>query len=435
MVRRQFLLAGTGAVAWSAMAQDRPGAILIRVEGIQDGERIPIPRVAVILLRRRPSLNVPWPLPAYSEITGADGWTRFSSVDPGVYTAVARSEPGPLGDESWRPAYLDGAPDWRSAPLIRATPGSAPQEFVIRLERGRPQWLSGQVLDEAGRPVRDARVTVFRAELPILPLGEVRSAAGGSFRFTPLWPGAYLVRAERSMPGGPAIAEEEIVLSANAPVSLRLRLEEPFPVEGTVHLEQPSTSMRPIETLRIHLLPARGAFNERVAQLREDHTFRFDAVPPGRYRILPANPPDGFYLDRIQLAGIDVLGEEVELRRGYGPLHVSFQPNPGRLNGRLEESSAEATVAAVSADPKLRDPILFLRSSPVGKEGEFELPNLRPGKYLVWAFDHFDPRDFSDDLLIEQLRPLAEVIEIRSGETSTAALKLISWDAVAGYSA
>lgn len=433
MRRRDF----TRVLGWPLLVRARgqaaASAVEVVVEGIEGEERVPVVNVQVLLLRRRPSMNVQWPLPVYSEFTQRDGRARFSEVTPGLYTAYVQPEPRGPEEAHWMPAHLGGSPSWRTAEMFRVGPQPSELQFKLLLKKGEALPLEGSVEDEAGRPVAGANVTLFRDDLPFLQLKETTSAAHGKFAFARVWPDAYRIRAQfKGAPGTPA-AEERIDLPVQGAAPVRLRLDPPFDLEGRVEGEEMLAALEKSKPFRLHLFPVTGSvYDERNAEPQAGGAFRFANVAPGRYRLEAGPLPAGFYLDRIQLAGVDATGEEVDLRRGYGPVAVKIEAGPGALSGKVEDAGGSAVVVLLSTDAKRRGRYPFIPTAQTGEAGAFQLGNLRPGEYYAWAFDKVEKPQLEDELLIERLKPSAELVKIVRSQTSSVVLKLSDWELAAG---
>jgi len=76
--------------------------------------------------------------------------------------------------------------------LYQQLDASKPNDFVIRLERGRP--LTGVVIDARGRTIANARVSAGGLSSKTPQVEVVRSDAHGRFRFDALMPGPYQLR-------------------------------------------------------------------------------------------------------------------------------------------------------------------------------------------------------------------------------------------------
>lgn len=432
MKRRQFVQQcarlAAAAPAFPLLSQPAPPVVSVRLEGMAGEERVPVSQIPVFLLQRRPSMNLPFPLPRYSEVSGRDGWAHFLHVPPGVYTILVSPAPPRGGAETWLPQYGGGAPSWRTAETFTVSGNGVPVEFNILLRRGRPRRLTGHAVTEEGRPAAGAQVTLSRDDQPVPAIATVRTGDAGRFDFGFVFPDAYRLRAEWQ----DQVADEPYLLAPEGTASVSLRLEGGFPLEGRILGKEFLEAPRRFETLRVHALPESGAiFNERTAPVQPDGTFRFDSLAPGRYLLQPSVQPRGFYVERIRLAGVDALGEPIDLHRGYGPLEIEFAPGPGAVSGTVRDS-APATVVLVNQDPKRRHFLLFMPTARTDEKGAFTMENVAPGEYLALAFDRVETRDLMDSLLVERLRPLAETIKVVRAQTASVTLQTLVWDVAAG---
>jgi hypothetical protein len=436
MQRRRFLpMLASGPFAVRRARADGPGEVAVYVEGLEGEERRALSQTPVFLLRIRPSWNLPFPMPVRSEVTGRDGWARFHGVEPGVYAIHVRTTPPRDGNETWLPKYAGGAGSWRLAERFAVRPGGAPLEFRMTLDRGRAVQLKGVARDEDGRPAAGAKVTLTREDQPLPPVAKAAAGTDGRFDFGWQYPDAYRLRAEWEEQS----VDEPFALTAEGQEA-KLRLERRFALEGRVEGEALRKFLSKAGALRIHALPENGAlFDEAVAPVKSDGSFVFPALAPGRYQLQPSRQPEGFYLERVRLAGVDVLGEFVELHRGYGPLEVLFEEGPGGVTGMVEDATegepkpaAGAVVAMLNHDPRRRHFLLFIPIARTEEGGRFTISGLAPGEYFAWAFDRLETRDLNDELLVERLRPLAKTVKIARNQTSRADLRLQLWEVAAG---
>lgn len=436
MNRRRFIPLALLAPSLPAVAQAQP-QVSVRVEGIAGEDRVPLSQVPVTLLRLRPSMNLPFPLPVRSEISARDGWAHFFTLDPGVYSIQVRTVVPGDGKEGWLPQYAGGAPTWRTAETFTVRASGPPLEFRFVLQRGQPWRLTGKAVDEEGRPAAGAALSLSREDQPVPPVASATARTDGSFDFGFVFPDRFRIRGEWQGQS----ADESFLLPAEGTAPPTIRMERTFPLEGRLKGKDVLSALPRISGLRMHALPESGAiFNEATTPVQQDGTFAFSALSPGRYLLQPSFEPPGFYLQRMLLAGVDVLGETVDLHRGYGPLEVEFEPGPGSVAGAVEDASrgaaepapAGSIVALVNSDPKRRHFLLFIKSSQVGEKGGFSIDGVAPGEYLAWAFDRLETRDLSDSLLVERLKNFAETVKVTKGQTATVNLKLLSWDMAAG---
>jgi hypothetical protein len=154
-------------------------------------------------------------------------------------------------------------------------------------------------------------------------------------------------------------------------------------------------------------------------------------VQPGRYEIA-AGFQYGAYLSSVLLDGEEMLGKELDLTEPRGPLVVVYKADGGFLRvdvqagGRPDQSQPPALLM-MPADPALRGP-QFMYLLTLSKWKDIQLPGLRPGEYLVWAFDRFGRYEQLDDSdFLKRVESAARKVKIDPDGMHELQLPLTSW--------
>jgi hypothetical protein len=69
----------------------------------------------------------------------------------------------------------------------------------------------------------------------------------------------------------------------------------------------------------------------------------------------------------------------------------------------------------------------FIRTARCDVNSHYEVANLRPGSYYIFAFDRVEYDALSDVNFVRGLHSRAVSIDVEAGHVSTAALRLIPW--------
>ncbi|MES1258120.1 MAG: carboxypeptidase-like regulatory domain-containing protein, partial [Acidobacteriota bacterium] len=161
------------------------------------------------------------------------------------------------------------------------------------------------------------------------------------------------------------------------------------------------------------------------ATVAADGSFLIPNVFPDRYRVTITPLPDGSYVKSLRVDAAESRDGTVDLTRGAAG---------ARLKVTVSTGAASLEGAILNADGKPAEiPLVFvllaatsddLRQEnlrPLNAGGRYNLKNIRPGKYRLFAVE---PRQITG---IDSLKPLferAEQIEIKEGDKITRDLKL-----------
>ncbi|HKX32458.1 MAG TPA: hypothetical protein VJ302_32530 [Blastocatellia bacterium] len=129
-------------------------------------------------------------------------------------------------------------------------------------------------------------------------------------------------------------------------------------------------------------------------------------LKPGRYRLEPLPPNDGWYVKSIRLSGAPVAGGEIgrdgaPLKPGERLMNVQVTLATGAsgLGGRLAtqqaKTSGRSRVHLIPSEPEAQNNTLRFAEVPAGGDGSFSFGNLAPGKYwlLVRPVSGSQPND------------------------------------------
>jgi len=356
----------------------RSGALAVRVV---DGERRPLPGTTLALCA--PGGERP-PAEARADELGLATWPDLA---PGRYTLLTREARGPW-EEAARPLSRVLAPGSRLELEILAG-----ERLDVAFELAREATVRVRVTS-AGLPLEGARVALGsagpvevawrldtrsecaitdRSGWAVLPARDpgnallaVRAAAGepAQAQALELPPGASIVEVE--LPGGSVTGT--VVDGAGAPVPRGLARLVPETFAGA-------------SRTRILVLgddPARGPESvhpgEARARLERDGGFRFERVPPGRYRILLESPDwapregEPFAVERDERLDLSELA----------------------LDPRCEVTGVLQGVG--SAPEAERDPVVLRLCTPDGRpvdrlalsaDGPFRFAGVAPGRYRI----------------------------------------------------
>jgi len=415
-IRTCLLLSwATMAIAASAVAQQPPAAppsgdfVIggILVDSVT-GQPIARARVAIELVARGNSLA--------TVTTAEDGVFSFAKLAAGKYTLSAQAR-----------GYLQQAFNQHDefASSIVVGPNSDSTHLLFRLPPAAA--IAGVVTDEAGEPVREARVVLYFTGLAA-GMDMTRARGGtmtddqGAYHFAHLAPGHYLVAVDAR----PWYAQRPIYQTGYAPVhpsASALDVAYPVTFYGGAADATAATplalapgdnataniSLQPVPALRIRV-PADGAEGNRGMQFNLQKTVldgpplqvstqwsssgsgeqEIHGIAPGRYTMTTTTFTSGGTAGTARLSSREVnVTSSSELDRSqeitYAPVNAKLQFDPGTRPAQaslqlLNKKTRVATSERVNDDGE----IVFKQGVP---PGTYEISiNNAPGFYLKKIF-------------------------------------------------
>jgi hypothetical protein len=175
---------------------------------------------------------------------------------------------------------------------------------------------------------------------------------------------------------------------------------------------------------------ALGGFSVPPADVRQDGTFTFTGVVPGRYELAAVTPnAPGWWLQSAVIGGRELADVPFDLEPGA---HISdavltLSDRRSAVVGTLHTvtSPADYVVMIFPVDRALWRPgsrrIKFTR---VSADGVFSIRDLPPGKYLLGALTDIGPDEASDIGLLDQLVPASVALTLTADEEHRQDLRL-----------
>jgi hypothetical protein len=358
--------------------------------------------------------------------TDKDGNFSFQ-VAPGRYLLMAKPPmqlKHPDGEKErmgWAPTYYPGVLDSRDAVKLQLAAGAEVWGNDIKLRTVTLRQVRGVVLDAKGDPV--PRVFVNAARTDDL-LGEDLSTVSGddgTFELTSLYAGEWSIFAEKESNGIKLKGFAGLVIGDRDVDGVELRLKAPFSIGGTVTI---NGSNRITGKLNLYIRPSviAGSQGQSAAVVDSNGSFRIDNVYPGNYKMIALTPGPPYFLASIKMGNRDLIGQDVEFYPGAGAIQVAFESKGGSVKGMVAECG-DATVVLVPADNALRQ-AQFFRTTSCAEGGRFELGNVRPGDYLVFALNRWESASDLISGMNQTLLNNAVNVRIVNGESATADLRV-----------
>jgi hypothetical protein len=303
--------------------------------------------------------------------TDDEGRFTFENLEPGTYRLratppKAASAAQSSGGERMEmvPTYFPSVMDPAQAERIRVSAGDHLSGYEIRLRAAEVHRVRGVVVDEAGKPVKDATVRLvsrtggragfgvtllengsrqymigggkYGTEIAEFPL----TGADGHFEFPSVPAGEWRLDAEAEAGGDSADGLPKMARGSTAVIvehedlgDVQVSMRVPFPLN--VEIEGEGLPQGVSGAGMLALGPVGGGPFVRPLG-------RGGSVFPGRYRIESSAP--GYYLAAATLGGRDVLGQTIDLMAGSPPLHVVLKRATSGLRGTVEKGEGASVL-------------------------------------------------------------------------------------------
>ncbi len=339
--------------------------------------------------------------------------------------------------QTYHPSVLE--PD--QATIVATKPGQMASNVDIQLRRGTVYRISGRVVDAESQGQLRVGVSAMRIDDMMRGGDGGSTRPDGSFEIRGVRPGTYALTAT-SFENRPAAGQRRIGV-ARVDVSgdvegLVIEIKGGFKVGGTVAAQtaNPGAKVDP-KTISVMLSPAEQGMvfgpPPQVA-VAADGTWTAENVIPGIYRlnaILRSSEAGASFVAAVTVGGEDYLGRDLDMTQGpAGPIRVVVSTNSGAISGTADMSEGpgegEEMAVAVPAEPKFRL-VDQLRAMPVTQAGAFTVKGLRPGEYLVFVFDQFQPGALEDPDLFKQIESKGVRVKAVAGQTATVQVKITAW--------
>ncbi len=364
------------------------------------------------------------------------GIYRIFNLQPGRYT-IAVVPGADAGSAVPAPIYFPGVTDPARAEFLSLRAGETRSNTNLTLTPVQSYTVKGTAAGiPASWPHRRAAVSMIPASGISIEAPIVDTGLEGHFTFSSVPPGSYQIVA--SGPG------PTVVMGSEAPVpdikprqgSIRVDVagtdisDVTVPLKDVVLVDARIVADRETDvtpacysaaklTLRpVDPMPVSRQFN---ATLTSAGAFTLRDVPAARYRTELKGLADSCFLKEIQVDGKKQPDRTITAD-GNVSLALVVSSGSGKVAGTVtapnEPNPTSGLVILVPADDETRE----VRTTPFDATGQFNLEQIPPGRYRLFATPRIRSNDYLDPLFWQENQ--SPEIEIKPGSSLTQDLKI-----------
>ena len=386
-------------------------------------------------------------LMARSAATSDDrGHFRLFGLAPGRYYVQASLEKQVFegSTRKYEASLYPGTSATKDAQAIDLERGGEAGPIDFHMHSLPTYTVSGQVLEESGLPATGGRVLAVYADPAFIdrrPAGPEAPLQDGAFHLLGLLPGRYLlmVTLDRVANGESWLYSKAFTLKDGNLEGLVVHLGRAPIVRGRLIAANGPT---PASVAGLHVTLRRkgeqkiiftGSRTEGI--VGEDGRFEIRNLQPGEYNLsLVRMPPPvteagpSFFVSQLHVQGNDVIEQGLSVVEGVvTEVEVVLDYACGTVTGRLLDESgvpAQAAIVMYAAEAAKRESERYFRLTTSDQNGQFTIPGVIPGDYLIVPFPAPGAARAENPLLTAQLLRHATGISVPRNSVITQDLRL-----------
>jgi hypothetical protein len=366
--------------------------------------------------------------------TNDRGEYRFDDVAPGQYYLHAQQPPELGGAEPLTQQFFGGGRDSKDASVFTIHGDEALAGIDFHMTSEPAVQIHGRLtgVPDTSRETQGINVHLWTANEYVASYwgnSQTVEAPGYAFSFD-LRPGRYGIDAEVEIEGKSWTASK-FVDTSHIPGDVVLALAPPLDVKGKVRIERSAATAGPaVGSFDIRL--TRRGYGPRITENpAADGTFTLKQVSPGEWLLNVSPLPPGAFLKVARLGDQDVRFAGMEIEPGsQDSLNVVISMNTAQVHGQVDAGDRDSKRAGILLAPTGQYSTLtrFFYDVAADDTGKFELKDIAPGKYKIFALEKLAPGEFKTPEAASQLGPLGEEIELAEGASLEVHPKLIPVD-------
>lgn len=349
-------------------------------------------------------------MPRGGQMTDDNGEYKVTGLSPGRYylsaghpqtmfatdttpAAPAKADK-PVEDyvTTWYPNGLDSA----SATPIDVVAGQTAAGIDVRLRKSAVVNIKGTVSfaasDAGSQRLRVQLVPKDSFSFGMSGRSSSAIAKDGSFAINRVAPGSYTLNVTSMEGMVQTEARQPIEVGDRNIDGVTITVQPPIEIRGTVKVEGDDT--KKVSGGRVMLSPADGGMmiNPSSAAIRDDGTFVISPIAPAKYRVTAFANVQGAYLKAVRYGNQDVLPTGIDLSGGGGgTLEVVYSTKGAEVSGTVQADGQPVQSGTITLipDPPTQDQMRYRQTS-VDQNGQFDLRDVAPGDYRVYAWEDLE---------------------------------------------
>jgi hypothetical protein len=363
--------------------------------------------------------------------TDDDGEYRLIGLRPGTYVVNAKTlEKWTVTDRGrdeimgYAPTFFPAVTDPAHAFRVTVTSGREAANTDIALVPGRAARIAGTAVDSQGRPLKNVQLV---HELMGTSGGMVGTAgaaivtANGTFEIAGVPPGEYKLQAT----GPQELVVVPVAVNGVDVTNVALTTSAGWTARGNVtidsdapaRLRRNQVTIAAVSTMGRNAMGMQGGPVQRQT-VNDDWTFLVSGVV-GSAR-LRVNVPDGWAVKAVLQGDRDVADLPLDMKSGeeLAALQVVLTDRAATLNGQLRDDKGAAvndgTVLLFPVDSsKWYEGSRFVRVARPDQRGQYRIPGVLPGEYMVAAIDYVEQGIWNDPDYLESIRRHAQKVIVK----------------------
>lgn len=395
---------------------------------ILDAEGDPMPRVNVRLLQSRyrngkKSLQI-------ASITSADsrGEFRFDSVAQGKYYLAASTRGNlPFGsvevvkdsakkpgepDEDYVMTYYPNSPDASAAQPLLVAAGRQLPGTDIALKKLAVYHIRGKVTGGIpGKPLTSLRVNAVEANdnngmtITMSGMSNGNIAPDGTFDLGAYRPGSYVAQVTTINGVLSTLARTRVELGNQDANDVVIAMQPLGEITGKIlwladqKVDDASAGAKakgknpdPISKMRLNLTALEsGVLGRSPLDAKDDGSFSFPDVAPGKYKVDLSGVPPGAYVASMKVNGQDAR-TGFEVASGAVEVTIQLSPNAAQITGTVTDGTTAVPNSVVTVIPEPANPeqTWLYKRTMADSQGNFRIMGLIPGRYKVYAWEDME---------------------------------------------